>query len=171
MRRIIEVMAPAESRRPVATLTLDFDDRKKSRRPVRLDGGEEAALMLPRGTVLRDGDHLRTEGGEVVEVRAAPETLSTVTVTDPLALARAAYHLGNRHVPVQIEAGKLRYQHDHVLDDMVRALGLPVHTEQAPFQPEGGAYGGGHGHGHDHDHDHDHTHDHDHHGHHDHDHD
>jgi urease accessory protein len=158
MKRIIEVIAAADSRRPVATLTLDFDDRKKSRRPVRLDGGEEAALMLPRGTVLRDGDHLRTEGGEVVEVRAAPEQLSAVTVADPLALARAAYHLGNRHVPVQIDAGKLRYQHDHVLDDMVRALGLPVHTEQAPFQPEGGAYAHGHSHGHDHDHDHDHDH-------------
>jgi urease accessory protein len=170
MKRIIEVVDPGAQGAgpPVATVTLDYDDRKKRRRPVRLDSGEEVALVLPRGTVLRDGDHLRTDGGEVVAVRAAPETLSAVTVADPLALARAAYHLGNRHVPVQIEAGKLRYQHDHVLDDMVRALGLPVHTERAPFQPEGGAYGGGHGHdhGHDHDHDHDnhdgHHHDHDH---------
>jgi urease accessory protein len=162
MKRIIEIVEPATAGAPVATLTLDYDDRKKRRRPVRLDSGEEVALVLPRGTVLRHGDHLRTDGGDLIEVRAAPETLSAVTVADPLALARAAYHLGNRHVPVQIEAGTLRYQHDHVLDDLVRALGLPVHTEQAPFHPEGGAYGGGHGHEHDHDHDHGHDHDHDH---------
>jgi urease accessory protein len=172
MKRIIEVIAAVNAGPAIATLTLAFDDRRKSRQRVHLDGGEEAALLLPRGTVLRDGDRLRTEGGELVEVRAAPEELSSVTVADPLALARAAYHLGNRHVPVQIDAGKLRYQHDHVLDDMVRALGLPVHTEHAPFQPEGGAYGHGHGHGQDHDHDHGgHDHDHDHHGHHHHDHD
>jgi len=187
MKKIIEVivagsvagLAAAASGPPAATLTLSFDDRRKSRWRVRLDGGEEVALLLPRGTVLRDGDRLRTDGDEVVEVRAAPEALSTVTVSDPLALARAAYHLGNRHIPVQIEAGTLRYQHDHVLDDMVRALGLPVHSERGPFQPEGGAYGHGHGHGHDlgdHDHDHtpghdhDHDHDHDHHHGHDHDH-
>jgi len=169
MKKLSEIIgAGAGGERPAATLTLAFDDRRKSRQRVVLDSGEEAALLLPRGTVLRDGDRLRTDGGEVVEVRAAPETLSAVTVADSLALARAAYHLGNRHVPVQIDAGTLRYQHDHVLDDMVRALGLPVHSERAPFQPEGGAYGHGHNHGHDHDHDHDH----DHHGHdHDHDHD
>jgi urease accessory protein len=168
MKKLSEIIgADAGGERPAATLTLAFDDRRKSRQRVVLDSGEEAALLLPRGTVLRDGDRLRTDGGEVVEVRAAPETLSAVTVADSLALARAAYHLGNRHVPVQIDAGTLRYQHDHVLDDMVRALGLPVHSERAPFQPEGGAYGHGHGHGHDHDHDHDHDDDHDHDHHHD----
>src|SRR5215213_7701280 len=161
MKRITEVLSAAEAAaavaagRPGARLTLDYDDRLKTRRPVRLDDGEQAALALPRGTVLHHGDWLRTDAGEVLEVRAAAETLSTVRVDDPLALARAAYHLGNRHIPVQIEVGTLRYQHDHVLDDLVRALGLSVHTERAPFQPEGGAYGHGHTHGHDH-HDHDH---------------
>jgi len=86
-----------------------------------------------------------------VQVLAAPERVSTVRCADPLLLARAAYHLGNRHVPLQIEAGFLRYQHDHVLDEMVRGLGLEVLIEQAPFEPEAGAYQSApHGHAHDH---------------------
>jgi urease accessory protein len=175
MRRIVEVIAndPAPARGE-ATLTLAFDERKKSRQLVRLDSGEEAALFLPRGTVLKDGDRLRAEDGFMVTVIAAPETLSSVQTVDFMLLARAAYHLGNRHVPVEIAAGGVRYQHDHVLDGMVRALGMEVRTVQAPFQPEPGAYAhAGHGHHHDpdddhghhhhhHDHDDDHDGDHDH---------
>ena len=87
-------------------------------------------------------------------VRAAQETVSTVYVTDALLLARAAYHLGNRHVLLQITADWLRYQHDHVLDDMIHQMGLDVVCEQAPFEPEAGAYSsGGHGHHHTHAHD------------------
>ncbi|MFZ1640934.1 MAG: urease accessory protein UreE [Candidatus Contendobacter sp.] len=133
-----------------ATLTLPFDLRCKSRLRTRLDSGEEVGLFLPRGTVLRHGDRLRATGGLVVEVRAAPETVSTARADDPLLLARAAYHLGNRHVALQLGPGWLRYPHDHVLDGMVQELGLAVICEQAPFEPEAGAYGGGHHHGHDH---------------------
>ena len=110
--------------------------------------------MLERGHLLRGGELLcDTDGGHVVRVLAAPEAVSTVRCDDPHLLARAAYHLGNRHVPLQIEPGLLRYQHDHVLDDMLRGLGLNVDTEQAPFEPEAGAYQSAphsHAHGHDH---------------------
>ena len=133
-----------------ATLTLPFEQRQKSRLRTRLDSGAEVGLFLPRGTVLRHGDRLRAADGRVVEVRAAPETVSTSRTDDPLLLARAAYHLGNRHVALQLGPGWLRYLHDHVLDGMVRELGLEVIGEQAPFEPEAGAYGGGHHHGHDH---------------------
>ncbi|KAB2930420.1 MAG: urease accessory protein UreE [Candidatus Contendobacter sp.] len=133
-----------------ATLTLPFDLRQKSRLRTRLDSGEEVGLFLPRGTVLRHGDRLRTADGRVIEVRAAPETVSTARTDEPLLLARAAYHLGNRHVALEIGPGWLRYLHDHVLDGMARELGLTVIDEQAPFEPEAGAYGGGHHHGHDH---------------------
>jgi urease accessory protein len=160
VRKLVERVEAdeAQSPAPAAWLTLDYDQRRKSRQRVVLDGGEEAALVLPRGTVLRDGDRLRDEAGQLIGVRAAAETLSQVAVADALALARAAYHLGNRHVPLEITRHGLQYQHDHVLDDMVRALGLAVTVAEAAFQPEEGAYAGGHGHGHDHDHDHDHDH-------------
>jgi urease accessory protein len=141
-------------------LTLPFELRQKSRLRARLDGGAEVALILPRGRVLRDGDVLRANDGFAVRVCASPEKVSTVsgvTGSDAVALARCAYHLGNRHVPVQIGAGFLRYQRDHVLDDMVRGLGLVVTEEEAPFEPEAGAYGeheyahgGGPGHAHGH---------------------
>ena len=152
-------------------LTLPFDLRRKSRQRVRLDGGQEAILLLPRGTVLRHGDQLRGDDGQVVRVSAALETVSVVATEDRTQLARAAYHLGNRHLPVEITAAGLQYQHDPVLDGMVRALGLDVVVLEARFQPEAGAYAGGHGHGHGgHDHDHQGGHDHDHQGGHDHDH-
>jgi urease accessory protein len=148
-----------------ATVTLTYDQRCKSRQRLKLDDGSEAALLVERGTVLADGELLMGDDGVVVAVKAAPESLSAVRAEDALTLARAAYHLGNRHVPLQIAPGELRYQHDHVLDDMVRALGLTVVVVTAPFQPEGGAYGRGHSHdgggGHHH-HDHDHHHDHEH---------
>lgn len=127
-----------------ATLTLPFEQRQKSRLRIRLDNGQDAGLFLPRGTVLRHGDRLRATSGLIVEVRAAPEAVSTARADDALLLARAAYHLGNRHVALQLGPGWLRYPHDHVLDNMARELGLTVNREQAPFEPEAGAYGGGH---------------------------
>lgn len=127
-----------------ATLTLPFEQRQKSRLRIRLDNGQDAGLFLPRGTVLRHGDRLRATSGLVVEVRAASEAVSTARADDALLLARAAYHLGNRHVALQLGPGWLRYPYDHVLDDMARELGLTVNREQAPFEPEAGAYGGGH---------------------------
>ncbi len=147
---------------PDTTLTLGKDQREKSRLKVTLDNGREAGLFFEKGTSFQDGDLIISDDENVlVEIKAADETVSSVYCDDPLQLARACYHLGNRHIPLQISKGILQYQHDHVLDEMVRGLGLEVKTEQAPFEPESGAYavgshsGGGHHH-HSHDHDDDH---------------
>jgi urease accessory protein len=134
-------------------LVLPFQLRSKSRVRTALENGEEVGLVLERGSILRGGDFLLAEDGRVVAVVAAPERVSTVQSQDPHALLRAAYHLGNRHVALQIGNGWVRYQHDHVLDEMVKGLGLEVTIEDAPFEPEAGAYGGhtammGHGHSH-----------------------
>jgi len=135
------------------TVTLTRDQRLRSRLRVVLDDGREAGILLPRGTTLRDGDGLVSEDGLVVRVRAAAECLSRADCADPLVLARVCYHLGNRHVAVQIKPGRLSYLHDHVLDDLVRGLGLAVVVDHGPFEPESGAYAGqGHGHAHAHDH-------------------
>jgi urease accessory protein len=159
MLHLTEVLASGEGAPPSGVLTLRFEDRRRSRLRAALDDGREVALLLPRGTILRDGDRLREAAqGTVVAVRAAPQTLSHVTASDPLRLARAAYHLGNRHIPVQLGPGWLAYEHDHVLDGMVADLGLPVETRQAPFEPEAGGYrheGNAHGHDHAHGHRHD----------------
>ena len=134
---------------PVDSLTLPFDLRKKSRFLAKLDSGADIALILPRGRVLRGGDRLRRQDGKVFEIRAAAESCSTVRASDPNLLLRVAYHLGNRHVPLQVGDGFVRYLKDHVLDEMVQGLGADVVHEHAPFEPEGGAYGGGHGHSND----------------------
>lgn len=150
---------------PQASLELPFERRTKSRLRCELDGGVTIGVFLPRGTVLRHGTLLRTTDGLIVAIHAAAEDVSTVSCDDAHLLTRVAYHLGNRHVPLEIGPHFLRYQHDHVLDAMVRGLGAEVRFERAPFEPEAGAYGGGHRHRHHHhDHDHDHGHhDHDHH--------
>jgi urease accessory protein len=138
------------------TLTLPLEKRIRSRLRVTLDDGTEAGVFLERGQVLHDGDLLGSAEGLIVQVRAAVEPVSEVRCSDPLLLARACYHLGNRHMPLQIADGLLRYQHDHVLDDMLRGLGLQPTLVEAPFEPEPGAYGGnsqGHGHAHAHSHD------------------
>jgi len=105
-------------------ICLTMDERTKSRLKVTLSNGLAAGL------------------GETAIIIAAKETVSTVITEDPLLLARVCYHLGNRHVPLQVEQGWCRYQHDHVLDDMVRGLGAQVIVEQEKYQPEPGAYGG-----------------------------
>ena len=138
------------------SITLPFETRQKSRLQATLDSGEEIGLLLPRGTVLRDGDILKTEAGQRIKVSAAIESVSTAQISDPNLFARACYHLGNRHVPLQIGENWLRYLHDHVLDDMLKGLGVTTQHEHAPFEPEAGAYGGGGGHHHHH-HDHSHT--------------
>ncbi len=149
MIRLTHLLTQAEAgdATPVATLTLPLASRIKSRLRVTLDDGREAGLFLERGLSLREGDLLAGPEGLTVQVRAAPESLSVAYCPDPLLLARACYHLGNRHVPLGIEAGRLRYRHDHVLDAMLRSLGLAVGREEGPFEPEPGAYagsGGGH---------------------------
>ena len=123
-------------------LELPYEIRQKSRFRAPLQGGGEAGVVLERGQVLRDGELLCSDDGLVIEVRAAAESVSTVRSDDARMLARACYHLGNRHVPLQIGAGWVRYLHDHVLDGMVQALGLDLLHEHAPFEPEAGAYQG-----------------------------
>lgn len=144
---MIELIERREDRSEAeAILTLPFETRQKSRFRATLDDGREVGVLLPRGTLLQDGDRLATDTGLVVRVTAASEPVSTVHADDPWALARASYHLGNRHVPLQVGRGWLRYRQDHVLDELVLGLGLTVYSETAPFQPEPGAYGHGHGH-------------------------
>ncbi len=132
---------------PQATLTLPFANRTKSRLRTSLDDGRAAGLFLERGQVLEQGDLLSSEDGMIVEVIAAQEKVSVVRCDNPLLMAKACYHLGNRHVPLQINAGRLQYLHDHVLDNMLVGLGLTVQVEMVPFQPGSGAYSN-HGHRH-----------------------
>lgn len=152
-------------------LKLPFDARQKSRLRTRLVSGEEVGLLLPRGEILRGGDLVTVSDGRVVEIVSQEEKVLHVEAGSPRDLAKLAYHLGNRHVPVEVGEGFLRIADDHVLEEMLKKLGARVSKLEAPFEPEAGAYSGGHhqhdemGHGgkiHDHHHDHDHEHDHEH---------
>ena len=128
-------------------LVLTFDIRQKSRFRATMQSGKEAAVMLERGGILRGGDILRSDDGAAILVVAAPQKVMTVTASDEKQLARAAYHLGNRHVPLQIDQNWLRLEEDYVLRQMLEGLGVTITEEIAPFEPEAGAYGGGHRHG------------------------
>jgi urease accessory protein len=149
------------------TITLDRQSRYRRRLVMKTDGGQELMLDLAEATYLTDGDAMVTSGG-VVLVRAAAEELMEIHAADALALARIAWHLGNRHTPAQITPEAILIQPDHVLAEMVEGLGAHVHRVKKPFEPEGGAYGGhgplqhSHHHGGHHHHGHDHHHDHDH---------
>lgn len=153
-----------------ATVELDWDVRQKSRFGATDSQGRALAIFLPRGTVVRGGDVLVAEDGSLIRVIAAPQPVLYITACaehgTPFDLTRAAYHLGNRHVPIELQPDHLKIEPDHVLADMLRAMHLTVIETSAAFEPEGGAYGQGghsHGHGHSHDHhDHDHGHDHGH---------
>ncbi|EGI78440.1 urease accessory protein UreE [Hylemonella gracilis] len=153
------------------TIELDWDVRQKSRFAATDSSGRELGVFLPRGTVVRGGDVLVAEDGSLIRVVAAPQPVLRITACtehgSPFDLTRAAYHLGNRHVPIELRPDHLKIEPDHVLADMLRAMHLIVTEQQDAFEPEGGAYAqghGGHGHDHGHSHDHDHGHD-DHHGH------
>jgi urease accessory protein len=128
------------------TLSLPFELRQKSRLRTKLASGEDAGLFLEHGSVLRGGDCLRANDGRIVLVVAADEQLMEAQCATPFELVRAAYHLGNRHVPVQIGEGWLRFQADEVLAQMLRGLNANVRSVTAPFEPESGAYAGGHHH-------------------------
>lgn len=147
----------------VESISLSFDDRKRGRLKITTDSGQSAGIQIERGQVLRDGSWLRSESGDLLQVLALSEEVTTARVSDATLFARACYHLGNRHVPLQVGEGFLRYQRDYVLDDMLKGLGVIPEHELAIFEPENGAYapGTGHSHGH-HDHSHDHSHAHGH---------
>ena len=166
-----------------ATVELDWDVRQKSRFDATDSLGRTLGVFLPRGTAVRGGDVLVAEDGSLVQVRAAPQAVLRITHCSnhgtPFDLIRAAYHLGNRHVPIELQPDHLKIEPDHVLADMLRSMHMTVVEADLPFEPEGGAYGGhvtndghshhhhgahphGHGHSHEHEHGHDRDHDHDH---------
>ncbi len=128
-------------------LVLPFDQRQKSRLRTALADGEEVGLFLERGHILRDGECLRADDGRVVIVRARPEKVLHITCGSDRELIRIAYHLGNRHVALQVGEGWVRIAEDYVLREMVEGLGAQVKCLEAPFEPEAGAYGGHHHHG------------------------
>ena len=168
-------LAPALLRRAGAVV-LDWDTRQKSRFDAEDSQGRPLGVFLPRGAVVRGGDVLVAEDGSLIKVIATPQPVMVVRACaehgSPFDLLRAAYHLGNRHVQLGLQPDRLQLEPDHVLAEMLRQMHLVVTEELAPFEPEGGAYSGGHaghvdahGHGHEHDHDdhgHDHPHSHDH---------
>lgn len=131
---------------PVARLELTFDRREKSRFRATLDSGEEIGVMLPPGTMMRHGDRLRMDDGRVIAIAAAPEALMEVRAGSATQLARIAYHVGNRHVPLQVGEGALHLLPDHVLKAMIEGLGGTVTDIVAGFEPESGAYGHSHVH-------------------------
>lgn len=157
----------------IDTITLDREARYRRRIALATDRGHEFLLDLAEATYLADGDALELENRGLIKIVAAPEPLLEIHARDATALARIAWHIGNRHTPCEITAEALYIQPDHVLADMVAGLGAHVHEVVRPFEPEGGAYGGkgplerGHhlahadaGHTHDHAHGHSHTHGH-----------
>ena len=140
-----------------AEVVLDWDTRQKSRFQATDSQGRTLGVFLPRGSVVRGGDVLVAEDGSLVRVVAAPQAVLRITPCPqhgtPFDLVRAAYHLGNRHVPIELTPAYLQIEPDHVLADMLRAMHLAVQEQQAAFEPESGAYGDhatSHGHGHSH---------------------
>jgi urease accessory protein len=152
-----------------SSVSLDWDVRQKSRFETTDSLGRTLGVFLSRGSVIRGGDVLVAEDGSLIQVNAAPQEVLRITACSihgtPFDLTRAAYHLGNRHVPIELKPDHLKIEHDHVLAEMLRAMHMTVHKVNEAFEPEGGAYSSaGHSHGHDHahhDHGHDHGHDHD----------
>jgi urease accessory protein len=159
-------LAPALLKR-AATVELDWDVRQKSRFDATDSQGRQLGVFLPRGTVVRGGDVLVAEDGSLVRVAAAPQPVLVITACkahgSPFDLTRAAYHLGNRHVTIELKPDHLKIEPDHVLADMLRSMHLIVREDTSAFEPEGGAYaaqGQGHGHAHGHHDHHGHGHDH-----------
>jgi len=160
-------LAPALLKR-ATTVELDWDVRQKSRFDATDSAGRTLGIFLPRGTAVRGGDVLVAEDGSLVRVIAAPQAVLKITHCSshgtPYDLIRAAYHLGNRHVPIELKPDHLKIEPDHVLAEMLRAMHLIVHSVDEAFEPESGAYAsgghahGGHNHGHGDGHDHDHGH-------------
>ena len=151
-------LAPTLIRR-APHIELDWDTRQKSRFDATDSAGTRFGVFLPRGQIVRGGDVLVRDDGALVAVRARPQPVLRVTVGPGGCshdLLRAAYHLGNRHVPLEVRADHLQLEPDHVLAEMLRRMGLTVAAADAAFEPEAGAYVSGAAHDHDHDHDHHH---------------
>ncbi|WP_397408245.1 urease accessory protein UreE [Polaromonas sp.] len=168
MLQVSKIMPQGAGLAPVllkraATVELDWDIRQKSRFEATDSLGRQLGIFLPRGTLVRGGDVLVAEDGSMVKVIAAPQTVLRITACpthgSPFDLTRAAYHLGNRHVPIELKPDHLKIEPDHVLADMLRSMHLIVNEVSESFEPEGGAYGAGaHGHAHEGGPGHDHSH-------------
>jgi len=139
---------PAEA--AAGSLTLDFDARHRRRIRLTADDGEDLLLDLPKAVAMAHGDGLQLDDGRWIRIQAATELIVEVRHPDPRQLVRIAWHLGNRHLPTEIRDPVLRIRPDHVIEAMLRGFGAELTHLQAPFQPEGGAYGGGGGSGHHH---------------------
>lgn len=137
---------------------IDFDRRHRRRILLQTEGGREVLLDLPQAVRLRHGDGLQLEDGGIVRVVAQPEKLLEIHTHSDAELIRIAWHLGNRHLPVQLLGDRIRIREDHVIEAMIELLGGHVDKIEAPFDPEAGAYAGGHSHSHSHSHDDDHDH-------------
>jgi len=158
MLRLIERLGPEADQTPDDTLTLPYELRIRGRLRATTDKGVDVGLFLDRGPVLRDGDRLRADSGEIIQIKAADEPVVTARIASGLPLARLCYHLGNRHVSLAIghddaDSGWVRFPPDHVLAEMAELLGATVSQHRAPFDPEPGAYaltGIAHSHSHSH---------------------
>jgi urease accessory protein len=150
VRRASEIRRAGEwdAAAAVDRVVLDADERQRRRVTLMGEGGTRFLLDLPHATRLREGDGLVLEDGAIVRVTGRPEPLLEITAADGHQLARLAWHLGNRHTDVQLAGERLRIRRDHVLAEMLRGLGAIVTEIEAPFDPEAGAYDGGHGHHH-----------------------
>ncbi|MCL7939353.1 urease accessory protein UreE [Halomonas sp. ATCH28] len=167
MLKLTERLGPIAASQADDTLTLPYERRVLGRLKATSDSGRALGLFLDRGPVLRDGEGLRAESGEVVQLRAAVEPVVTARIAAGLPLARLAYHLGNRHVQLALgedeQGGYVRFPPDHVLEELAERLGARLEHHDAPFDPEPGAYTQlGHGHSHEHHHDAGHHHEHSH---------
>lgn len=152
MLQVSKIMPQGAGLAPVllkraATVELDWDIRQKSRFEATDSLGRQLGIFLPRGTLVRGGDLLVAEDGSMVKVIAAPQTVLRITACpthgSPFDLTRAAYHLGNRHVPIELKPDHLKIEPDHVLADMLRSMHLIVNEVSESFEPEGGAYSAG----------------------------
>lgn len=153
------VLSPMEARPSIRKLLLTHQQRSRGRLRLPQPDGVEVRLLLDRGEPLQLGEYLRGTAGELLLVTGAVEEVATALCEDWLAFSKACYHLGNRHVKIQIGERWLRIARDHVLEEMLLGLGLAVKHELAVFDPEGGAYAPGHGHSHGHEHSHEDEHD------------
>jgi urease accessory protein len=165
MIRATEVLVAGQWNRGSEADTIELPHDGRHRRRIAMRGEKDTVFLLDlaEATMLHDGDGLKLADGRIVRVIAASEPIAEITASDPHHLSRIAWHLGNRHVPAQILADRIRIGRDHVLEELMVKLGAKVARIEAPFDPEGGAYAEETAHAHGHDHHHDHSHDHGHH--------
>ena len=156
------VAALASLQAAVHSVELTFHERTKGRLRIKTTLGVEAGIQIERGLILQDGQMLQADSGEYLKIEAKDEMVSVASAASQHLFARACYHVGNRHAEVEIGESQLKYLRDHVMDEMLRRLGLDVCEESLPFQPENGAYAKGHSHSHSHSHSHEHEHEHEH---------